>query len=66
MAEAEASRAVAIAEAEKMKKVAEALKNYQVIDRYLKVEGFFRTRRFSHEFPKLVLQLGFRWGDACT
>ncbi len=33
---------------------------------YLKIEGFIRTRRFSHEFSKLVLQLVFRWGDATT
>ncbi len=32
----------------------------------LNVEGFFRTRRFIHEFSKLVLQLVFRWGDAGT
>ncbi len=30
----------------------------------MKVEGFFRTRRFIHEFSKVVLQLVFRWGDA--
>ncbi len=30
------------------------------------VEGFFRTRKFIHEFTKLVPQFVFRWGDAGT
>ncbi len=33
---------------------------------HLKVEGFFRTRRFKHNFSKLVLQLVFGWDDAGT
>ncbi len=32
----------------------------------MKVEGFFRTRRFNHNFSKLVLKFVFRWGDAVT
>ncbi len=32
----------------------------------LGIEGFFRIRRFTHEFSKLLLQLVFRWGDAST
>ncbi len=34
--------------------------------KYLKIEGFFRTGGFDHEFSKLLLQPVFRWGDAGT
>ncbi len=34
--------------------------------KYLKLVGFVRTRGFSHEFSKLLLQLIFRWGDDGT
>ncbi len=33
---------------------------------YLKIEGFFRTRGFGHEFSTLLLQPVFRWRDAST
>ncbi len=43
-----------------------AFNEKKTINPYLEVEGLFRTRRFIHEFSKLVLHLAFRWGDAGT